>query len=218
MRIYLCSVCGYDYNEAEGDPGRGIAPGTKWEDLPADWACPICGADKDMFSQQGGEEAKPAAAPAPAAPAAAQQDSKRQAVLCSNLAKAASKQHNQALSGLFAQLAEHFEAASQPAGSLEAAAGLLKEDLKTGYAQAFAAARQAGDRGASRALTWGEKVTMIQSNLLGRYLKEGEAAFSDSQFFVCEACGFIFVGDQAPALCPVCKVPSFKFVAIKKGA
>lgn len=48
---YLCEPCGWIYNEQTGDPENGIAPGTKWEDLPDDFICPLCGADKDLFSQ-----------------------------------------------------------------------------------------------------------------------------------------------------------------------
>ena len=48
---YVCDVCGWEYNEAEGYPEGGIAPGTKWEDLPADFACPLCSVEKDMFSE-----------------------------------------------------------------------------------------------------------------------------------------------------------------------
>lgn len=47
---YKCDVCGYIYEEALGDPGNGIHPGTKWEDLGDDYICPLCGADKSMFS------------------------------------------------------------------------------------------------------------------------------------------------------------------------
>ena len=49
MKKYVCSICGYVYDEAKGDPDNGIAPGTKWEDLPDDFVCPLCGADKDVF-------------------------------------------------------------------------------------------------------------------------------------------------------------------------
>ena len=50
MKQYECDLCGYVYDEAAGDPDNGVAPGTKWEDLPADWVCPLCGAAKDEFS------------------------------------------------------------------------------------------------------------------------------------------------------------------------
>ena len=46
---YVCEVCGYVYDPAVGDPDHGFAPGTKWEDIPADWVCPVCGVGKDQF-------------------------------------------------------------------------------------------------------------------------------------------------------------------------
>ena len=52
MKKYVCSVCGYVYDEAAGDPDSGIAPGTKWESLPEDWVCPLCGAAKSDFSEE----------------------------------------------------------------------------------------------------------------------------------------------------------------------
>lgn len=52
MKKYVCEVCGYVYDEAAGDPEHNIAPGTKFEDLPEDWVCPICGVGKDQFSEE----------------------------------------------------------------------------------------------------------------------------------------------------------------------
>lgn len=52
MAKYICSVCGYAYDEEAGDPDQGIAPGTKWEDVPDDYACPLCGAGKDQFEKE----------------------------------------------------------------------------------------------------------------------------------------------------------------------
>jgi rubredoxin len=49
MKKYKCSVCGYIYDPAKGDPDSGIKPGTAFEDLPDDWACPVCGSSKDKF-------------------------------------------------------------------------------------------------------------------------------------------------------------------------
>ena len=46
---YVCEVCGYIYDPAEGDPDSGIAPGTAFEDLPDDWVCPVCGVGKGDF-------------------------------------------------------------------------------------------------------------------------------------------------------------------------
>ena len=46
---YMCLLCGYMYNEADGWPEDGIAPGTRWEDVPPNWCCPDCGATKGDF-------------------------------------------------------------------------------------------------------------------------------------------------------------------------
>ncbi|NPE09963.1 MAG: rubredoxin [Asgard group archaeon] len=49
MKKYECTVCGYEYDPEKGDPDGNIPPGTAFEDLPADWVCPICGAGKEDF-------------------------------------------------------------------------------------------------------------------------------------------------------------------------
>ena len=48
---YVCSICGYEYDEELGDEANGIAAGTKFEDLPDDFTCPLCGVAKDMFQE-----------------------------------------------------------------------------------------------------------------------------------------------------------------------
>lgn len=50
FRTFICQTCGHTYDEAVGDPAAGIAPGTRWEDLPETWTCPDCGATKADFS------------------------------------------------------------------------------------------------------------------------------------------------------------------------
>ncbi|NLX83251.1 MAG: rubredoxin [Clostridiales bacterium] len=220
MRKYVCSVCGYDYDEKDGDKSQGIAPGTRFLDLPEDWVCPICGADKSMFELEGGDEPAPAFAQ-PAANESVKgknQDMKQRAIMISNLAKAASKQHNAPMASLCARIGAYFEQRNEASGDMKTAHQLLNEDISTRYIAAFNAAREAGDRGALRALTWGEKVTKIQANIINRYQKDGDKAFENDKIFVCEACGFIFVGEEAPEICPVCKVPRFKFNQVKRGA
>jgi rubredoxin len=49
MKTWVCSVCGFIYEEEKGWPEDGIAPGTKWEDVPSDWMCPECGVSKAEF-------------------------------------------------------------------------------------------------------------------------------------------------------------------------
>ncbi|MDL2273354.1 rubredoxin [Oscillospiraceae bacterium OttesenSCG-928-G22] len=52
MAKYTCTLCGWVYDEEAGAPDYGVAPGTKWADVPADFVCPMCGADKDMFNEE----------------------------------------------------------------------------------------------------------------------------------------------------------------------
>ena len=47
--VYICQLCGYEYDPKNGDPENGIDPGTDFEDLEEDWECPLCGAGKDDF-------------------------------------------------------------------------------------------------------------------------------------------------------------------------
>lgn len=72
-RRYICIVCGYIYDEAEGDPDGDLPPGTRFEDIPDDWYCPVCGVTKADFELL--EDQAPAAAAAPpAAPVAGTDD------------------------------------------------------------------------------------------------------------------------------------------------
>ncbi|MCK9594320.1 MAG: rubredoxin [Candidatus Omnitrophica bacterium] len=51
MAKYRCTVCGYIYDPAVGDPAAGIKPGTAFENIPDTWVCPECGVGKDMFEK-----------------------------------------------------------------------------------------------------------------------------------------------------------------------
>ena len=50
MKKYVCDLCGYVYDPEQGDPDNGVPAGTAFEDIPDDWVCPECGAEKDQFS------------------------------------------------------------------------------------------------------------------------------------------------------------------------
>ena len=51
MEKYICTICEYVYDPELGDPEHGIATGPYFEDLPADWVCPLCGVGKDEFEK-----------------------------------------------------------------------------------------------------------------------------------------------------------------------
>jgi rubrerythrin len=135
----------------------------------------------------------------------------------SNLAKACEKQYRAREAELFRKLAEYFdqEPASQPddkpAGSFTGLISDLNADEALFLEPIRSAAAAAADRGALRMATWGGKVTAIQKSAADRYEKKGDELLDGKSVFVCEACGFLFIGEQAPELCPVCKVQSFRF-------
>ncbi len=49
---YVCDICAYEYRREDGEPKSKIPPGTPWEDIPENWKCPVCGAEKNLFFKQ----------------------------------------------------------------------------------------------------------------------------------------------------------------------
>ena len=92
----------------------------------------------------------------------------------------------------------------------------INNDLETNYKKAREISEKEKDRGALRIITWGEKVTMILKSLLTSYQSKGEDFFKDKKIYVCDICGFIYVGEEVPDICPICKVPSFKILEVRK--
>lgn len=220
MEKYACSICGYVYDEAKGIPEAGIAPGTKWEDLPNDWVCPLCGASKSEFEKQGA--VSPSSDKQPRAIPESSTDFQELSALevsalCTNLARGCEKQYRPEEAEHFKKLAVYFKGVSSPAESPDFSSllALIEEDLKEGLEAAHDAASAAGDRGALRALVWSGKVTRILKSLLARYQKEGDGIVDNTGVYVCTICGFVYVGDKLPEVCPVCKVPNWKFEKIE---
>ncbi|EHQ91665.1 rubredoxin [Desulfosporosinus youngiae] len=224
MKKIKCTICGYTYDEAAGLPEKGIAPGTKWEDIPHDFTCPWCGAPKTVF-----EEAKKNNEVKENSSVETQETVEDEdfenlreltageiSVLCSNLAKGCEKQRLTEEMDLFYQLADYYKGkvVSQGGKRFRDVAELLKTDLAESYSKANSSASAKADRGALRALVWSEKVSRMVNSLLDRYEKEGEAVFEATKFYVCDICGFIYAGNDLPEVCPVCKVPNFKISQI----
>lgn len=210
VKQWICGICGYIYDE-----GKENIP---FSQLPEDWVCPVCRADKSVFS--------PKASPSPAQPQPApihhtgemeQLSAGALSAVCSNLARGCEKQYKEQEAARFRELADFFAAAQPPVSDphLDQLIQRIQQDLNEGYPALNAAAVAAGDRGTQRICVWGEKVTRMLDSLLARYQREGEAFLKNTQVWVCTVCGFVYVGDSAPQLCPVCKVPSWKFEAVE---
>lgn len=209
VKKWLCGVCGYVYDEEK--------EGVPFEALPENWVCPLCGADKSVFSL----EKQPATQAVPAHVHPVEEMKELSAgelsVICSNLARGCEKQYQQKEAALFRELADFLAAAQPPVpdGTLDKLIDLIQQDLNENYPRLSAAAVAASDRGTQRICVWGEKVTRMLDSLLNRYKKDGEAFLKDTQVWVCTVCGFIYIGDSAPQLCPVCKVPAWKFEKVE---
>ena len=213
---YVCPICGYIYDEA--------AEGVPFDSLPDSWGCPLCGAPKLMFEPEAAPE-PPKPQPA-AVPLAAGDDDMQPlsagalAALCSNLARGCEKQYHEEEAQLFRKLADYFTSITPavPDASVEALAALFQDDLSAGYPALKAAAQAGQDRGTQRICVWGEKVTNMLRSLLEQYQAEGEALLAGTPIWVCTVCGFVYIGEAPPQLCPVCKVPAWKFEQIEGRA
>lgn len=209
---YICQICGYVYDDAKEK--------VPFAELPDDWKCPLCGAAKSDFKPEAnGDEKKVVTAMEPMEADLEKLSAGQLAALCSNLARGCEKQYKQEEADLFKQLADYFTAVV-PAVN-DASVEKLAKELQTdadNYAAVRATADANADRGAARVCVWGEKVTRMLSSLVNRYLNEGEAMLKDTNIWVCTTCGFVYIGDTPPELCPVCKVPDWKFEKIEGRA
>lgn len=209
---YICQICGYVYDDAKEK--------VPFEELPDDWKCPLCGAAKSDFKPEAnGDEKKVVTAIEPMEEDLEKLSAGQLVALCSNLARGCEKQYKQEEADLFKQLADYFTAVVPAVNdaSVEKLAKELQTDANN-YAAVRATADANADRGAARVCVWGEKVTRMLSSLVNRYLNEGEAMLKDTNIWVCTTCGFVYIGDTPPELCPVCKVPDWKFEKIEGRA
>ena len=210
MKQYVCSICGYVYDEATG----GL-----WETLPDGWKCPLCGANKSAFREKA-ELTKSGAADTPEKPHVEKELSAMEmSVICSNLARGCEKQYLTRQMEDFRKLADFFRSKAEPAQepSTEKLLELIETDLSVGYPYANAVSAEKPDRGALRGLVWSEKVTRMLQSLLTRYEAEGDKMLVNTGVWVCTVCGFVYMGDTPPELCPVCKVPRWKFEKVVEG-
>jgi len=216
---YKCSICGYVYDEAKED--------VAFADLPDDWKCPLCGAPKSAFEPVEEAATVEVTPPAPVSEQVISHDDidtsmqqlsmGQMAALCTNLARGCEKQYMPKESALFNELAAWFTKHTPMVNdaTVETITSQLQQDIKD-YPVINETCIQQGDRGAQRVLGWGEKATRMLNSIMGRYQREGDSLLADTEIWVCSVCGFVFIGKSAPELCPVCKVPSWRFNQIER--
>ena len=223
MSKYICNICGFIYDESLGLAQSGISPGTLWDDVPIDWKCPLCGAAKSEFRQHEAapESTKESNNPLPIdLPEDLHYTTAELSALFTNLAKGWEKQYQPEMAAHCNRLADYYKKRSP----LTDSANLLdmKVDLENDLTSSFVTANDisatAEDRGALRALKWAEQVSRMNRSHLSRLESEGTTFIESTNVYVCEICGFLYVGDDKPEVCPVCKVPSMKMTKIERGA
>ncbi len=227
---YRCSICGFIYDDAKEK--------VPFHELPDSWQCPLCGAPKSAFEpveekpavkEEKPVEEKPAESTAkpterrtalPADEDLMKLSAGQLAALFSNLARGCEKQYKAEESKLFKEIADYFTEAvpEENDSTVEALGALLKADIQENYPLSKATAEADSDRGAQRICVWGDKVTRMLSSLVEQYQTKGEAMLQGLEVWVCTVCGFIYIGEKAPELCPVCKVPSWKFEKVEGRA
>ncbi len=215
MKKYRCTICGYIYDEE--------VEKIKFEDLPEDWKCPLCGAPKNLFEEIILENQK-------------EIDNKNEinektneevfeeykeltneemAYICSNLAKSCEKQYKEKEQKLYETLFKYYENKIVPKEiEINELCNLYKEEIGL-YDEIKEAAKKNNDSGTLRAITWSSKVSAIIRNIITEYQEKGIEYIKENKIWVCTICGFIYIGSNPPTYCPVCKVPNIKIVEVK---
>lgn len=210
---FKCGVCGYIYDEEK--------EGVPFSELPDDWVCPVCGEGKEGFEPMDeGDYVPEKSGPAPEI-TGWEEDGLRElsagqlSALCSNLKRGCGVQQLAREAELFGQLSDYFDsvAVKPDYEGVETLLKMINADLGA-YVGAKASASLMSDRGSLRALTWSEKATMIMRSVLERY-RNDPSFLEHTSVFVCDVCGFIYIGDDPPAVCPVCKVPGHMILRVK---
>ena len=189
MKQMICSICSYTYDE-----GNGV----KWEELPEDWKCPICGAGKSEFREKTQETKQETILEKPHVEK--ELSPMEMSIICSNLARGCEKQYLPQQAEDFRKLADFFRSKAEPVeeASTRKLLELIEKDLTVGYPYGNEMAGQKPDRGALRCQVWSEKVTRMLKSLLTRYEVEGEKMLENTGVWVCSVSGFVYVVDSAP--------------------
>lgn len=222
MNDYVCTICGYIYEEAKGIPEEGYAAGTIWGEIPESFACPLCGASKELFelvvkTQVPDNDIKEVVETSDEQGKTSELSSLAMSAVFTNLSKGCEKQYKVREQIIFEQLAGYFKKQDQSIvkSTMDELMKMMNENIDSDYKRVLDLAKSHGDRGAMRALAWNEKVTRMEKSLLTQYEQGSATMLKESKTYVCEICGFIYRGDDVPDVCPVCKVPKMKLTQVK---
>ena len=227
MKKYICTICKYEYDPAQGDPTQGIAPGTPFEALPADWKCLRCKKGKEKFEPVAEVKANPYAGTQTEknlhAAFAGESEARNKYTYFASKAK---KEGYEQIAALFLQTAENekehaklwfkeLNGIGDTAENLAAAAAGENYEWTDMY-EGFA--RTAEAEGFTELAAKFRGVAAIEKHHEERYRAllhnvEAKEVFAKSEVKVweCRNCGHIVVGTQAPEVCPVCDHPQAFF-------
>ena len=211
MKKYRCKICGYIYDETKEK--------VKFNDLPDDWTCPLCGAPKSMFEEVIEESNQKEEVPKEEREEILEDleevSNYEKVLICSNLAKACEKEYKEEEKEIFLKLANYFYTKEkEEEGNLAQYASQVQKDLEL-MKKADEIATKENDRGAKRVLNWASKSTQMVEVVLKTYQEKGLEYIKNVKIWVCDICGFIYIGDVPPKVCPICKVPSLKILEVK---
>lgn len=224
MSKFVCTICGYIYDEAQGYADNNIAPGTSWDDVPSDWKCPICTAPKSLFNlvdePKSIDDTPSNEEVSLSLPEEVSYTNGELSAIFSNLAKGWEKQYRVEVASLCTELSSYYmeKTVSIEEVNINKLVDLLNNDLQDHFSQANQVAIKEADRGSLRALKWSEQVSKMTSSHLDNLVNDSKAIADSSIVAVCEICGFIYIGEELPNVCPVCKVPNNKMTLIERRA
>ena len=211
MKKYRCTICGYIYDEAKEK--------VKFVDLPDDWKCPLCGAPKILFEEVK-EEKEEIKEESKVEVIEEVDDDLRElsnyeiSLICSNLARGCEKQYLEEEKDLFRELSKYYEGLEEDkTGSLDDVINMIDSDINS-FSKAVEVFSKYNDRGAKRVVNWANKSTNIMKVVIDTYKEKGIDYIKNTKIWVCDICGFVYIGDNPPKVCPVCKVPSLKILEV----
>ena len=211
MKKYRCTICGYIYDEAKEK--------VKFVDLPDDWKCPLCGAPKSLFEEVKEEKEEINEEPKVQIIEEVDDDLRELSnyeisLICSNLARGCEKQYLEEEKDLFRELSKYYEGLEEDkTGSLDDVINMVNSDINS-FSKAMDVFTKCDDRGAKRVINWASKSTNIMKVVIDTYKEKGIDYIKNTKIWVCDICGFVYIGDNPPKVCPVCKVPSLKILEV----